>query len=260
MLEVMSREAARAAGFKRYYTGLPCSNGHDSDIYVSVNRCVECTRKHSKVRYERNADLIKSEIIERYNENRKSILERRATYRQENRLILNEKQRQYARENKDARDNYYRLNKEKFIRSRRLREAENPEMFASHRAKRRANKRGAIMTDRVKEDLTRERAILEDASRLTKMTGVKHHVDHVIALLGVMEDGTRIFGPHVWWNLRPLKAEHNLSKHNKVTEDDIQYALRALQNTGASVEYVNSVEKSIRSGTRPCEWVLPDKK
>lgn len=37
-----TREAARLAGHKRYYTGEPCRNGHRAERFTSSSGCVDC--------------------------------------------------------------------------------------------------------------------------------------------------------------------------------------------------------------------------
>jgi hypothetical protein len=42
---IISKQAALAAGLKRFMTGRACRNGHVAERYVSSGACVECDRK-----------------------------------------------------------------------------------------------------------------------------------------------------------------------------------------------------------------------
>ncbi len=69
------------------------------------------------------------------------------------------------------------------------------------------------------EDLTKEQAYYLECERLTKETGITHHVDHIWPL----SQG----GPHIFYNLQVITADENLSKGNKYRpEDQALYAMR----------------------------------
>jgi hypothetical protein len=53
-------------------------------------------------------------------------------------------------------------------------------------------------------------AIYERSAHLTQLTGVEHHVDHEVPLLG-----RDVCGLHVPWNLRCIPAALNRSKGNR---------------------------------------------
>jgi len=47
-MEIIGREAAKAAGAKRYFTAKPCVRGHVAERYVSTFQCVICITAHCK--------------------------------------------------------------------------------------------------------------------------------------------------------------------------------------------------------------------
>lgn len=49
-LPTISRAAAMILGFRRYFTGEPCVNGHISPRKVKTSTCVACTREKLKAR------------------------------------------------------------------------------------------------------------------------------------------------------------------------------------------------------------------
>jgi 5-methylcytosine-specific restriction endonuclease McrA len=104
---------------------------------------------------------------------------------------------------------------------------------ASH-SKRRKAKRGEMWIDedgtkyllidppKSAEDLSKEQQIYIECERLTRETGVVHHVDHIMPLC--------MGGQHAWWNLQILTAEENMSKGGKFREEDrLLYTKRLLE-------------------------------
>ena len=46
------------------------------------------------------------------------------------------------------------------------------------------------------------------------------HVDHVVAVAGILPNGTRVQGMHVPWNLAPISPKENVAKSNRVSYED----------------------------------------
>jgi 5-methylcytosine-specific restriction endonuclease McrA len=59
-------------------------------------------------------------------------------------------------------------------------------------------------------DVDRIREVYALTATKTRITGIKHHVDHIIPL-----NGKHVCGLHVHENLQILTKEENLSKGNK---------------------------------------------
>jgi hypothetical protein len=83
----------------------------------------------------------------------------------------------------------------------------NPDAVSAGTAYRRARALSATMTW---ADPLAIESIYREARRLTKETGILHHVDHEIPLQGDL-----VSGLHVEFNLRAIPATENLKKSNK---------------------------------------------
>jgi len=48
--DIVGRDAARALGLKRFFTGEPCKHGHVAERDVNSRECMECSRERTRKR------------------------------------------------------------------------------------------------------------------------------------------------------------------------------------------------------------------
>lgn len=56
-MDLITREAAYAAGATYFFTGRPCKWGHIAPRYVSTGQCKNCLNKFGKRRHPHRSDL-----------------------------------------------------------------------------------------------------------------------------------------------------------------------------------------------------------
>jgi hypothetical protein len=84
-------------------------------------------------------------------------------------------------------------------------------------ARYRATKLQATPKWTTKEHKKEMQALYIEANRITKETGARHHVDHIVPL-----QGENVCGLHLPCNLRIILGSENESKNNRVREEDLE--------------------------------------
>lgn len=124
--------------------------------------------------------------------------------------------REYYERKKDQLSEYGRkkyLENQEAERSRkRAYRVANPSIVATQSSMYRVSRARSVLPCLTEQDLDRIKTKYKEAVWMTKHTGIKHHVDHIIPLRGKL-----VSGLHVPSNLRVITARHNMSKGNSLT-------------------------------------------
>ncbi len=180
------RATAKATGAKYYYTGQPCVRGHIT-LRKTKGSCVDCMREDWAIDNKKRSEKPKSEASKaagrRYYEKNKEAVKARANARP-----------------KDEVNQYRRKHKEN-----------NPDYYKSLTSVRKRRHRAATPKWITPEQKLAMRQLYLQAMELTKLTGERYVVDHIVPLIS-----DEVCGLHVPWNLRVITQEENLRKSNKL--------------------------------------------
>lgn len=209
----------------RFNTGRPCHRGHYADRYEASGKCVACIRENS-AKWERENRAKKSAKWQRhYLKHVAHQKARSAAWRQANPALRKEAAKRDRARNHDAYltrlAKWVALNRERYnaVRAEWRRKhpevgarwrAAHPDVVAHLAAKRRAAKHRATPSWLTHDQLALVRAIYADARRMTRESGVRHHVDHIVPLRA-----QTVCGLHVPWNLAVIPAIDNHRKSNR---------------------------------------------
>lgn len=207
-----ARQAAIDAGEKTYFHGIPCKRGHIAPRQTINGMCMECAKEKN------SSEKMKAYKKQHKLKNKDRYLEKQRKTRAEN----PEKFKEYHR-------NYFQANKEKLTKQNRQRHKEKVAADPAYREKVRKQKEEWRINNRdyftkyaIKRSTVLQKATPSwaDLSAITTkykerecmngLTGVEHHVDHIIPL-----QGKNVCGLHVASNLRVILARDNLAKSNK---------------------------------------------
>lgn len=183
-----NRADAKKLGEKYYFTGKACVRGHVA-LRKTKGSCVECMKEDWAADNARRAEKPKSEASKAagrryYEKNRDAVIARAA-----------------ARPNY-AKQAYRNKHKER-----------NPELYKALTSVRKRRHRNATPKWLGSQEKVAMRQLYLKAQELTKLTGVRYVVDHIVPLIN-----PEVCGLHVPWNLQIMTQEENLKKSNKILD------------------------------------------
>lgn len=141
---------------------------------------------------------------------------------------------------------YYHRNRDRKLdyqkKQNRLKLIEYRPRKNSHGAAYRAASRNATPAWITKEDRQVMRGLYKQREELSSVTGLEHHVDHIIPL-----NGLSVCGLHVPWNLQVIPREQNSRKSNQLDHDLLQELYIGYSQTEITTElYISLKEHNSR--------------
>ena len=178
-----TRKAALAKGEKRYFTGVPCKQGHIATRRSKTGECLECRTIAVSVWRKENPEQVKKHNRAQYNVHAEKIKAGAKKYYAKNLDSIKVKSKEYQKQNLSV--------------------------FAANNAKRDAAKSKRTPAWLTEDDKWLMAQAYELAALRAKMVGGVWHVDHILPL-----QGKKVSGLHVPINLQVIPAKANRSKSN----------------------------------------------
>ena len=187
-----TRAEAKATGAKYYFTGEPCKHGHIAPRKTK-GACLECLKDEWTKGNETRAEYFRA-----YNQSEAGQKAKKEYY-ERNRTVVIEKA--FSRPPEEKRKAKLRYKQE------------NPDLYKELVSLRRRRFRLATPKWLSAEQKMEIRLKYRLAIELSRRTGVRHAVDHIVPL-----QGESVCGLHVPWNLEVVTQEENLKKSNKLID------------------------------------------
>ena len=187
-----TRSEAKALGLAHYFTGKPCKQGHLA-LRKTKGACVECLNLEWKASNAKRDGYFKN-----YNQLETTKLKKHAWYQANREAVIQAAatrpayiKRGYQKAWKDKNTLWVKADTK--ARRRKHREAMPP-----------------WLTMQQKREI---RELYKIAITMTKLTGERYVVDHIVPLRSDV-----VCGLHVPWNLRVITQHENLKKSNKLVD------------------------------------------
>ena len=187
-----TRAEAKATGAKYYFTGEPCKHGHIAPRKTKGS-CVECL----KVEWEQG-NIKRAKYFRQYNQSEAGKEAKREYYKRNREAVI-------------ARAAARPLS-EKRIGQKAWKERNLLWVRADTKSRRRKHRQATPpwLTRAQKAEM---RELYKIAITMTKTTGERYVVDHIVPLRSEF-----VCGLHVPWNLRVITQEENLKKSNQLVD------------------------------------------
>ena len=190
----------------------PISEFHKSKKEKSglSTRCKSCRHTYNI----KNREMLAEKNAIRYEKDKEKISTQQKQYYQKNRKTIIEKTAKYVKDNKEkvrvSSAIFHMENRERRLIESSIRQKNNRGAANARNSQYRASKNKATPKWLTEEQKQQIKSFYVEADRLTKETGIGHHVDHIIPL-----QGKEVSGLHVPWNLQILTKSENNIKNNK---------------------------------------------
>ncbi len=232
-MEIITREAAIAAGLRKYFTGIPCvPHGHICERNVYQYRCVECLSIRNAAIRAKDPQRYRDEAAKRRAISPEKHKLQQAQYRAENREVLRQRTAQWRLKNRDAhlasQANYYQRNREARIAAVVSRERNRlalDGLFALKKrvrclvkdaAARRGHSRG-VKTEAIlgcSWEFFHAHIERQFLPGMTWENRSRWHIDHIVPMATAMTEAEVLALNH-FTNLRPIWAAENLKKGDR---------------------------------------------
>lgn len=174
--------------------------------------CKPCSKEYFSSYYKKNIEVAKENNKKNYAENRQKYISRARTWEEENPERKKQLRAEYRSKNKDKIKLFSRIDwlkhKEKRLAKKKEYRSLNPERGAEHVRARQTRKLMAMPSWADRKQIME---IYMECRRISKSSGIEHHVDHFYPLKSNL-----VCGLHNQFNLRIIPAAENQAKGNKL--------------------------------------------